>query len=68
VDCQHLLDTILISCYDADEGGARVKEETRTTLRIPEDLKEKLRAEAEKQNRSLHNLIITILRDYFANR
>lgn len=40
-------------------------EETRTTLRIPEDLKEKLRAEAERQNRSVHNLIITILRDYF---
>lgn len=41
-----------------------MEKETRTTLRIPDDLKEKLREEAEKQNRSIHNLIITILRDY----
>lgn len=42
--------------------------ETRTTLRIPDDLKKLLAGEAKKQNRSIHNLIITILRDYFANR
>lgn len=42
-----------------------MEKETRTTLRIPDDLKEKLHEEAEKQNRSIHNLIITILRDYF---
>lgn len=42
-----------------------MEKETRTTLRIPEDLKEKLREEAAKQNRSIHNLIITILREYF---
>lgn len=41
--------------------------ETRTTLRIPDDLKKKLVEEAEKQNRSVHNLIITILRNYFEN-
>ena len=40
-------------------------EETRTTLRIPNDLKEKMTEEAKKQNRSLHNLIITILTQYF---
>lgn len=45
-----------------------MEKETRTTLRIPDDLKEKLREEAEKQNRSVHNLIITILREYFAKR
>lgn len=45
-----------------------MEKETRTTLRIPDDLKEKLRKEAEKQNRSVHNLIITILREYFAKR
>lgn len=45
-----------------------MEKETRTTLRIPDDLKEKLRVEAEKQNRSVHNLIITILREYFAKR
>ena len=42
--------------------------ETRTTLRIPDDLKRLLETEARKQNRSIHNLIITILRDYFNNR
>ena len=42
-----------------------MENETRTTLRLPDDLKSKLKAEAEKQNRSIHNLIITILRDYF---
>ena len=39
--------------------------ETRTTLRIPAELKEKLAKEAEEQNRSAHNLIITILQEYF---
>ena len=42
--------------------------DTRTTLRIPAELKEKLKQEAQKQNRSVHNLIITILYNYFANR
>lgn len=41
-------------------------QETRTTLRIPDDLKQLLVEEAKKQNRSIHNLIITILRGYFA--
>ena len=43
-------------------------DETRTTLRIPSDLKKLLSEEAKKQNRSIHNMIITILRDYFASR
>ena len=42
--------------------------ELRTTLRIPDELKQKLADEAKKQNRSVHNLIITILRDYFASK
>ncbi len=42
-------------------------QDTRTTLRIPNDLKQQLVEEAKKQNRSVHNLIITILRNYFAN-
>lgn len=42
--------------------------ETRTTLRLPDDLKRLLVEEAEKQNRSIHNLIITILLDYFAKK
>lgn len=40
-------------------------QETRTTLRIPDDLKKQLSDEAKKQNRSIHNLIITILIEYF---
>ena len=40
-------------------------QETRTTLRIPDDLKQLLVEEAKKQNRSVHNLIITILIEYF---
>lgn len=42
--------------------------EQRTTLRIPDELKQKLSDEARKQNRSIHNLIITILRDYFSSK
>lgn len=40
-------------------------QETRTTLRIPADLKQQLVDEAKNQNRSVHNLIITILIEYF---
>lgn len=43
-------------------------DETRTTLRLPDDLKRNLVDEAKSQNRSVHNLIITILRDYFTSR
>lgn len=42
--------------------------EGRTSIKLPEDLREKLIEEAEKQNRSVHNLIITILRDYFSEK
>jgi predicted transcriptional regulator len=43
-------------------------DETRTTLRLPDELKKLLQAEAEKENRSVHNLIITILWKYFGKR
>lgn len=42
------------------------KKETRTTLRIPDELKELIRKEAEEQHRSVHNLILAILWDYFS--
>lgn len=45
-----------------------MSEDTRTTLRLPAELKEKLVEEAKNQNRSVHNLIITILQDYFRKR
>lgn len=51
-----------------DNGGEIMENETRLTLRIPEKLKKLLLEESEKQNRSLNNLIITILLNYFANR
>lgn len=37
----------------------------RTSIKIPKELREKLQAEANKQNRSVHNMIITILLEYF---
>lgn len=40
--------------------------DTRTTLRLPDELKEKLQKEAEAQHRSLHNLILSILWEYFS--
>lgn len=43
-------------------------EDTRTTLRIPADLKEKLIKKAKEDNRSVHNLIITILSEYFREK
>lgn len=42
--------------------------EGRTSVKIPPEIMEKLRQEAEKQNRSVHNMILTILKEYFANR
>lgn len=38
--------------------------ETRMTLRLPVVLKKKLEQEAKDDNRSLHNLIITILQNH----
>lgn len=39
--------------------------ETRTTLRLPQELKDKLQKEADNQHRSVHNLILSILYAYF---
>lgn len=41
-------------------------EETRTTLRIPAELKDLLKNEAARQRRSIHNLILSILWEYFS--
>lgn len=40
--------------------------EGRTSVKIPPEIMEKLRKEAEKQNRSVHNTIVTILKEYFS--
>ena len=50
-------------------GGDIVKNEaTNMTLRLPNDLKEKLKEKAEAQQRSLHNLIIIALTEYANKR
>jgi len=45
-------------------GGKIADKNTRTLLTIPKELKTKLEEVAKEQNRSLNNLIITILKDY----
>ena len=47
-------------------GDGKRKNEPRTTLRLPDRLKALLKSEAERQHRSVHNLIISILWDYFS--
>lgn len=44
------------------------KKESRTTIRLSDELRALLYEEAKRQNRSVHNLMITILMDYFKNR
>jgi hypothetical protein len=39
-----------------------------TPVRFPLEIEVQLREEAKKQNRSLSNLIITIVKDYFNNK
>lgn len=40
------------------------KNKTRTNITFPDELKEKLEEIAKKENRSLNNLVITILQKY----
>lgn len=42
--------------------------EGRTSVKIPPEVMGKLKEEAEKQNRSVHNMIVTILKLYFAEK
>lgn len=39
----------------------------RTGIVIPKDLKSQLETIAKQQNRSLNNLVVTILKDYVSN-
>lgn len=43
-----------------------MKTEKKMTLRLPIEVYEAIKAEAEKQNRSVHNMIVTILKEYFS--
>ena len=42
--------------------------ETRTSLRLPEELKGKLKQEADETHRSMHNLILSIIWDHYDNK
>ena len=39
-------------------------QQNRTSLKLPDDLKLKLKEEADRQHRTLHNLILSVLYDY----
>lgn len=43
-------------------------EKTRYALTLEKELKAQLEEEAKKQNRSLNNLIETVLKEYLANK
>ena len=42
-----------------------MNKETRTSLRLSEELKQRIIEEASKENRTMHNMIVTILLRYF---
>jgi hypothetical protein len=44
------------------------EDKTRVILTVPKDLKEVLTEIAKEENRSLTNLIVTILKDYVKSR
>jgi len=44
------------------------KDKTRTMITLEKTVKEQLEKEAKKQNRSLNNLMETILKDHLANK
>ena len=44
-----------------------MNKETRTSLRLSEELKPRIIEEARKENRTMHNMIVTILLRYFSS-
>lgn len=63
--CYHLVNIVLL-CYN-DCGGDNMsisKNNTRTLITIPKDLKQQLEQIAKKENRSFNNLVVTILKSY----
>ena len=48
--------------------GNTGEDKTRIILTVPKDLKEVLTEIAKEENRSLTNLIVTILKDYVKSR
>ena len=41
---------------------------TEVKLRLPQELKDRLQKKAEKQKRSVHNLLEVIIEDYLNNK
>lgn len=57
-------------CYTIYKGGDVMsisKDNTRMILTIPKDLKAELERIAQEQNRSVNNLILTIIKNSISN-
>ena len=75
--CQYLfeiflyhLDITLYICYTTYEGDDIMsisKDNTRMILTIPKELKAELERIAQEQNRSVNNLILTIIKNSISN-
>lgn len=52
--------------YKGDDIMSISKDNTRTNITIPKDLKAKLELIATEQNRSFNNLVITVLKEFVA--
>lgn len=64
------LDITLYICYTTYEGDDIIsisKDNTRMILTIPKELKAELERIAQEQNRSVNNLILTIIKNSISN-
>ena len=64
------LDITLYTCYTTYEGDDIMsisKDNTRMILTIPKELKAELERIAQEQNRSVNNLILTIIKNSISN-
>ena len=64
------LDITLYICYTTYEGDDIMsisKDNTRMILTIPKELKAELERIAQEQNRSVNNLILTIIKNSISN-
>ena len=50
------------------QGGLKMTYKTEVKLRLPQELKDRLQKEAEKQKRSVNNLLEVIIEDYLNNK
>lgn len=54
--------------YMKEAPKKAVKKPAPTPIRWPDDLLKKLKAQAEKENRPLSNMIVTIVKEYYSNK